>query len=208
MGCCPESLLLGGAGFSPPPPPGLPPPPGFSPPPPPGLPPPPGFPLPPPRFPPPGGPKGLANGFGRPCPPPPPGGPDPPVAAFPAEEFDGPAGGFWVCVVVCVVVAMEALGVKMLGMKRFPGCKLVGVGIASAIFCSSASSSVFPASGVRGESILSSSLSDCSLRVSDNSLVPSIGPQSDRGPHSSSTIHSPNSIGAGIINRYFPLHFL
>ena len=103
---------------------------------------------------------------------------------------------------------MKVFGVKMLGAKRFPGCKFVGVGIASAILCSSASSSVFPAAGVQGESMLSSSLSDCSSGVSDDSLAPSIGPQSERGPCSLSTMQSPNSIGAGIINRYFPFRFL
>ena len=82
------------------------------------------------------------------------------MAAFPAEEFDGLVGGFWVCVVVCVVVAMKVPGVKILGAKRLPGCKFVGVGIASAIFCSSVSLSVFPAEGVRGESIFSFSSSE------------------------------------------------
>ena len=125
VGCCPESLSCGGAGF-----------------------PPPGFPPPPPGFPPPGGPKGLFSGFGSPCPPPPPGGPDPPAAAFPAEEDRGTVGGGCTCVVVCVVEAMKALGVKILGAKRFPGWRFVGVGIASAIFCSSVSSSVFPTAGV------------------------------------------------------------
>src|SRR6201996_5211444 len=117
VGCCPDSLSW--TGFPPPPPP--PPPPGL-PPPPPGLPPPPpGFPPPPPGFPPPGGPKGLFSGFGIPCPPPPPGGPYPPAVVFPAEEDKGTVGGGWACVVVCVVEAMKALGVKMLGANRFPG---------------------------------------------------------------------------------------
>ena len=185
VGCCPDSLSCGGAGL-PPPPPGLPPPP-------------PGFPPPPPGFPPPGGPKGLFNGFWMPCPPPPPGGPDPPAVAFPAEDDKGTVGGGWTCVVVCVVEAMKALGVKMLGAKRFPGCKLVRVGMDSAIFCSSVSSSVLPAAGVRGESISCSS-SVCSSGVSSLFLVPSISPQSDRGSRSSSTIHSPNSMGAGIVS--------
>ena len=204
VGCCPDSLSWGFAGF-PPPPPGLPPPPPGLPPPPPGLPPPPpGFPPPPPGFPPPGGPKGWFSGFGMPCPPPPPGGPDPPAVVFPAEEDKGTVGSGW----TWVVEAMKALGVKMLGAKRFPGCKFVGVGMDSAIFCSSVSSSVFPVAGVRGESILSSSSSDCSSGVSDDSLTPSIGPQSDRGPCSSSTIQSPNSMGARIVNWYFPLRVL
>ena len=51
-------------------------------------------------------------------------------------------------VVVCDVEAMNALGVNILGAKRFPGCRLVGVGIDSAIFCNSISSSVSPAAGV------------------------------------------------------------
>src|ERR1700761_6397659 len=123
VGCCPESLSCGGARFPPPPPPlGLPPPP-------------PGFPPPPPGFPPPGGPKGLFNGFGRPCPPPPPGGPDPPAVAFPAEEDEGTVEGC-PCVIVCVVEAMNVLGLKILGAKRFLGCRFVRVGIDSAIFCS------------------------------------------------------------------------
>ena len=89
----------------------------------------------------------MLNGFGRPCPPPPPGGFDPPAVAFPTEEDTG-AMEDCPCVVVCVVEAMNALGVKMLGAKRFPACRFVGVGIDSAIFCSSVSSSVFPAAGV------------------------------------------------------------
>ena len=59
---------------------------------------------------------------------------------------------------------MKALGVKMLGAKRLPGCRFVGVGMDSAIFCSSVSSSVSPAAGVLGEFISSSS--DCSSGVS------------------------------------------
>ena len=190
VGCCPESLLCGRAGFPPPPPA------------PPGLPPPPGFPPPPPGFPPPGGPKGLFSGFGAPCPPPPPGGPDPPACAFPTEEDWGFVEGGWTCVVICVVEAIKALGVKMLDAKMFPGCRFVGVGIASAIFCSSVSLSVFPAAGVWGESMSSSS--DCSSGVSSLFSVPSISPQSNRGNHSSSTIRSPSSIGAGIVSLYFP----
>ena len=76
--------------------------------------------------------------------------------------------------------------------------------MASAIFCSSASSSVFPGAGVKGEAGRSSS-SDCSSGVSSCSRVPSISPQSDRGSLSLSTIRNPNSIGAGIVRRYFPL---
>ena len=109
---------------------------------------------------------------------------------------------------VAAVDVMKVLGVKMLGVKRLLGCRFVGVGISSAIFCSSVSSSVFPAAGVRGESMFSSSSLDCSSGVSDGSLAPSIGPQSDRGPHSSSTIRRPNLIGVGIVNRYFPFRFL
>ena len=108
--------------------------------------------------------------------------------------------------VVCVVEAMKALGVKILGAKRLLGCRFVGVGIASAIFCSSVSSSVFPGAGVWGESMSSSS--DCLSGVSSWFLVPSISPQSDRGARSSSMIQSPNSIGARIVNLYFPFLFL
>ena len=121
-GGCPRCPPPPPAGF----PPGLPPPP-----------PPPGFPPPPPGFPLPGGPKGVFSGLDIPCPPPPLGGPVPPVVVFLAEELEG-----WamvdICVVVCVVVAMKILE------KMFPGWRFVGVGMASAIFCSSISLSVVP----------------------------------------------------------------
>ena len=127
------------------------------------------------------------------------------MVVFPAEEVRGTVEGSCTCVVV-EVDAMKALGVKVLGAKRLPGCKFVGVGIASAIFCNSASSSVFPGAGVLGESISSSS--DCSSGVSSWFLVPSISPQSDRGACSSSTIRNPNSMGTGNVSLYFPFLFL
>lgn len=125
VGCYPDSLSCGRAGF-PPPPAGFP---GFPPP-------PPGFP--PPRFPLPGGPKGLLRGSSLPCPPPPPGGSFPPIVVFPVEDPMGNVVGGCTCVVVCVDVAMKMLD------QIFLGCRFVGVGMASAICCSSVSSLVFP----------------------------------------------------------------
>ena len=175
VGCCPDSLSWR-LGFLPPPPgfpPGLPPPPpGF----PPGSPPPPpGFPPLRPGPPPPGGPKGVFRGLGAPCPPPPPGGPVPPAVVLPAEEVVGRVEDPAAWVVVCVVVAIKIFE------KMFLGWRFVGVGIASAICCSSVSSSVFPLIGVAGDGGCSSSSSDCTSGVLSRVLALSISPQSDRG---------------------------
>ena len=75
-----------------------------------------------------------------------------------------------VWVVVCVVIAMKIFE------KILLGCKFVGVGMASAICCSSVSSSVFPHAGVGGEPGCSSSSSECTSGVSSQSLAPSISP--------------------------------
>ena len=121
----------------------------------------------------------MFRGLGAPCPPPPPGGPVPPVV-LPAKEVVGRAEDPAAWVVVCVVVAIKIF-------KMFPGWRFVGVGIASAIYCSSVSSSVFPLIGVAGDWGCSSSSSDCTSGVLSRVLAPSISPQSDWGiAHSSS----------------------